>query len=211
MKQGILFDLDGTLWDSGEGVAESWNEALAQLGEKERVTTEDIHGVMGKTMADIARLLFPRDEFAESMRIMDYCANCENEYLRVHGGTLYDGLKDVLSALKKAGFFLAIVSNCQKGYIEAFLEHHRLAEYFDDTENYGRTGQGKAYNIRLLKDRNHLDRAWYVGDTMGDYEATVEAGLPFIHAAYGFGTVPGGTPAVRDLRELPRLMESLRG
>ena len=31
MKQGILFDLDGTLWDSGEGVAESWNEALAQL------------------------------------------------------------------------------------------------------------------------------------------------------------------------------------
>ena len=199
MKQGILFDLDGTLWDSGEGVAESWNEALAQLGEKERVTT------------DIARLLFPRDEFAESMRIMDYCANCENEYLRVHGGTLYEGLKDVLSALKKAGFFLAIVSNCQKGYIEAFLEHHRLAEYFDDTDNYGRTGQGKAYNIRLLKDRNHLDRAWYVGDTMGDYEATVEAGLPFIHAAYGFGTVPEGTPAVRDLRELPRLMESLRG
>ena len=38
---------------------------------------------------------------------------------------------------------------------------------------------------------------------MGDYNSTMKAGLPFIHAAYGFGTVPEGTPRVESIREIP--------
>jgi phosphoglycolate phosphatase len=78
-----------------------------------------------------------------------------------------------------------------------------LEKYIDDTENYGRTLHGKGDNIKLVVERNHLDKAVYVGDIMGDYNSTMEAGLPFIHAAYGFGTVPAGTPAIEDIRQLP--------
>ena len=57
-----------------------------------------------------------------------------------------------------------------------------------------------------MLERNGIDRAVYVGDTQGDYDAAMEAGIPFIHAAYGFGHVPAGTPAIRDIRELPELL-----
>lgn len=207
MKTGILFDLDGTLWDSGEGVALSWNSALKSLNRTERLTTERVHSLMGKTGAEIARILFPEEPPEGAERILHACMEEENAWLSRHGGRLYEGLEETLQALKAQGFFLAIVSNCQEGYIEAFLQAHRLAPLFDDIENYGRTGLDKAGNIRLVAERNGLDRAWYVGDTMGDYEAAAAAGLPFIHAAYGFGTVPEGTPAIREIRELKDLPE----
>lgn len=203
MKKGILFDLDGTLWDSAEGVAVSWNLALTRMGRPERLTVERIHGLMGMTMDDIARACFPTVSFEQAKAILDVCMQEENDYLLHHGGILYEGLEDTLRELKRQGFFLAIVSNCQEGYIEAFLTHHHLEQYIDDTENFGRTGHGKGYNIRLVTDRNRLDRAVYLGDTRGDFDASSEAGVPFLHAAYGFGTVPEGTPAIRELRELP--------
>ena len=60
MKKGIIFDMDGTLWDSAEGVAKSWTRIVNREYDKTRViTVEDIHGVMGKTMDKIAEALFP--------------------------------------------------------------------------------------------------------------------------------------------------------
>ena len=60
MKKGILFDMDGTLWDSARQVAESWNLAAAESGYPDcHLTTEDIRSVMGKTMDKIAAQLFP--------------------------------------------------------------------------------------------------------------------------------------------------------
>ena len=56
MKQGIIFDMDGTLWDSAENVAKSWNEAIKKDGSvKRELTTADIQGVMGKTMDERTR------------------------------------------------------------------------------------------------------------------------------------------------------------
>lgn len=203
MKKGILFDLDGTLWDSAEGVAASWNEVLEEKGRPERCTVDSIHSVMGKTMDAIGRILFPRDTEEEAGRLMEQCMERENAYLLEHGGILYEGLEETLKALRERGYFLAIVSNCQKGYIEAFLTHHGLEAWIQDLECFGNTGRGKGENIRRVVERNRLDRALYLGDTMGDYEAAREAGTDFLHAAYGFGQVPAGTPAIRDIRELP--------
>ena len=80
-----------------------------------------------------------------------------------------------------------IVSNCQSGYIELFLKKTGLAPYVTDTECFGDTGMKKAENIRLVVARNGLQQPVYVGDTKGDEEAAHAAGVPFVHAAYGFG------------------------
>ena len=70
-KQGIIFDMDGTLWDSAANVAESWNEAIRQDGRINKVLTEaDIKGVMGKTMDVIAKLLFPELSEAEQESLL---------------------------------------------------------------------------------------------------------------------------------------------
>ena len=203
MKKGIIFDLDGTLWDSSEAVVDSWNNVLKDKADVTRLAdSEWMHRLMGKTMTEIGDLFFDYLAPARRTELMKECLDHENEYISVHGGVLFEGLEDVLKELHKK-YHLCIVSNCQTGYIPAFFTAHGLEKYFDDYEEFGRTGKGKADNIRLVVERNGLEKAVYVGDTLGDYEATSEAGLPFIHAAYGFGKVPEGTPYINDIRELP--------
>lgn len=59
MKKGIIFDMDGTLWDSAAEVAESWNETVKRAGyDRKPITVKDIQSVMGKTMDVIARICF---------------------------------------------------------------------------------------------------------------------------------------------------------
>jgi len=60
MKKGIIFDMDGTIWDSAENVAKSWTEKIHEAGYPDKSISEsDIKSVMGKTMDVIADLLFP--------------------------------------------------------------------------------------------------------------------------------------------------------
>lgn len=207
-KKAIIFDLDGTLWDSAQAVVDSWNEKITYFPDIDYyITMEQMYGYMGKTMEEIGLSFFNTVSRERALELLKICMDYENLYIEEHGGILFEGLEETLAALKEE-YFLAIVSNCQEGYIEAFLKHHKLEKYFDDTENYGRTKRCKGDNIKLLVERNNVD-AVYVGDTMGDYDATMQAGLPFIHAAYGFGTVPEGTAKIDDIRELPEKVKEI--
>ncbi len=209
MKTGLIFDMDGTLWDSSENVAVSWTEKMHELGyNRPDITREDIMNVMGLTMDRIADKIFgdlPKDE---RMDILDKCCRYENEYLRKNGGVLYPDLEKTLLRLKEK-YRLYIVSNCQKGYIEAFLDYFGFWKYFDDIECYGNNLKEKGDNIALLADRNSLERAFYIGDIQGDYDATMKAGLEFIHAAYGFGKIEQTVPELMNFYELPEMLESL--
>lgn len=210
MKQGLIFDMDGTLWDSSENVAASWTEKIREIGcEREDITKEDIMSVMGLTMDKVAEGVFRGYSEKERMELLQLCCEYENEYLRKHGGVLYPELEKTLIRLKEKGFNLYIVSNCQSGYIEAFLEHYGFGKYFDDIECYGNNLKGKGENIKLLAERNSLEKAYYIGDIQGDYNATMEAGYDFIHAAYGFGKIEQTVPELKKFSELPELLESL--
>ena len=208
-KAGIIFDLDGTLWDSSRAVADSWNECLDQIpGNKYHMTYDFMMSLMGKTMVEIAKLFFVDETDERGMELMDLCMDYENIYIANHGGILYPNLRETLEKLKE-NYFLAIVSNCQDGYIQAFMKYHELEDLFDDFESFGKTKLQKGDNIKLVVTRNNLEKAVYVGDVMGDYNSTMEAGLPFIHAAYGFGTVPEGTPRIMHFDELPERVKEV--
>ena len=209
MKKGIIFDMDGTLWDSAEGVALSWNEVLREKQINHKViTTEDIKGVMGKTMDVIAEVLFAEMGEKERMALLDSCCRHENDYLREHGGILYDNLEIVLAELQKK-YPLYIVSNCQSGYIEAFLAHYDFGKYFEDMECFGNNKKKKGDNIALVVERNQLDNAVYVGDIQGDYDSSMQAGVRFIHAAYGFGTINQPVAAIHSFDQLLEVVETI--
>lgn len=209
MKLGIIFDMDGTLWDSAEGVALSWTEIVQrEYPQKGNVTTEEIQSVMGNTMDRIAELLFGELPENERMELLDHCCNHENDYLREHGGILYPDLTRTWKKLREK-YHLYIVSNCQKGYIEAFLDHYDFWNYFDDIECYGNNELSKGENIKLLATRNRLTDAIYVGDIQGDYNSTMEAGYHFIHAAYGFGNVEADVPRINSFQELPGVADKV--
>lgn len=210
MKKGILFDLDGTLWDSAGAVTRSWNVALGTLDEFQvRIERSDMMRFMGNLLFDIGRMMLPQNlSDARVQEIIDLCIEYEHAYLRKQGAPLYENLIATLGELKK-NYSLYIVSNCQAGYIEIFLDYFKLRDMFEDYECPGRTGLLKADNIRLVCERNRLDKAVYVGDTDGDYHATLAAGLPFIHAAYGYGRPLGPTPAVSRFDAIPKLIKEI--
>lgn len=206
MKQGIIFDMDGTLWDSADNVAKSWELALRQCGYPDvSVTENDMYRVMGKTMDAIAEILFPFAEGEERERLLAVCCDVENEYLREHGGMLYPELRDTLERLKNR-YHLYVVSNCQAGYIEAFLDYYDFHDLFEDHACFGDNGLPKSDNIELICKRNNLEQAVYVGDIQGDYDSTTKAGLPFIHAAYGFGTIREETAKISCLKDLLKVV-----
>lgn len=208
-KKGIIFDMDGTLWDSAEGIAMSWTRVVAQNYTSQRIITADeIRSVMGKTMDKLAEALFPELPEERRMKLLDDCCEAENAYLREHGGILYDGLEPTWEKLKE-NYSLYIVSNCQKGYIEAFLDHYGFWDYFEDIECYGNNGLKKGDNIRKVVKRNALEDAVYVGDIQGDYEASTEAGVKFIHAGYGFGEVAQEVPVIRTFPELAEVVREV--
>lgn len=183
----IIFDLDGTLWDSRKEVCIAWNEVLKDfnIGRKE-ITVDDMTSCMGLLLVDIGKKLFPDLEDDLVLKLITSCCHKENEYLSKNGAKLYDNLELVLEKLSKK-YKLFIVSNCNDGYIESFFASHKLEKYFTDTECPGRTGLNKAENNKLIISRNNLKSPIYVGDTQGDCNSAKEAGIPFVYAKYGFG------------------------
>ena len=103
-------------------------------------------------------------------------------------------------------FPLYIVSNCQKGYIESFLDGNGTRHLFQDWECPGVTGLSKGENISLIIGRNGLRRPAYVGDTQGDADGARQAGIPFIYAAYGFGSVDGYDEKIDSIGDLITLI-----
>lgn len=203
---GIIFDLDGTLWDSRESISQVWTQVLKNhdVG-RTTVSVEDMTKTMGLVLSDIAKLLFPDLDDEYRNRLMDECGTKELEYLYNNGGNLFDKLEDTLEILSKK-YKLYIVSNCQDGYIETFLHAHNMSKYFSDYECPGRSGLNKAENCKLIVKRNNLKNAVYVGDTQWDLDSAHEAGIPFVLADYGFGKdIKGYDYIINKLEDLTEL------
>lgn len=201
----IGFDLDGTLWDSLKAVSESWKVAVRDIPDVPAAPTDhEITGVMGLPPKGIATTLFPYLSEQRAMEVFAICTKVEIEYVEKVGGKLYEGLEETLEYLS-GKYPLYIVSNCQKGYIEAFLSYHKLGKYFVDKENAENTGLSKGKNIRLVMERQGFENTVYIGDTAGDQKAAKEAGVPFIFASYGFGKAEDPERTIDSIAELKTL------
>jgi phosphoglycolate phosphatase len=208
MIDSIIFDLDGTLWNSTREVAMAFNKVLREKHPevKEVVTPERLQELFGLPLDVIAVKLYESVPEQQAIQVMKECCDYECEYLAEHGATLYEGLEVTLKELSKE-YKLLIVSNCQEGYIQCFFRAYpHLERYFIDYEYPGRSGKLKADNIRLVIERNGLLHPIYVGDTQGDANAAKEAKVPFIFARYGFGEVKEYDGVVDSLPELIKLI-----
>ena len=209
MVDSILFDLDGTLWDSTEIVAEAWNEVLAKEPKVDMtLTADDLRRLFGRPLPVIASMLFTELPENEQLDLMDRCCHQEHIALSKKCGTLFPELENTLRILQK-NYKLFIVSNCEDGYIETFLKASGLASYFTDFECPGNSGLLKGDNNKLVIERNQLKAPVYVGDTQGDADAASYAGIPFIFARYGFGSVESYKYSVDAFAQLPDLIASL--
>ncbi|MBR4991102.1 MAG: HAD family hydrolase [Oscillospiraceae bacterium] len=204
--ESLIFDIDGTLWDSRTLVAEGYNIQLKEEGlEHLCVTAEDLKPLFGKVMTEIADTILATIPEEKRYDLMERCMATENRYLEenpCHIG--YPGVKETVAKLAE-NYRLFIVSNSQCGYPELCMEKLGLTPYIQGHMCFGDTGTSKGKTIRTLMRKHNIENCAYIGDTQGDYEATVEADVPFVWCTYGFGTPDGYAEKIDRFEDLLNL------
>ncbi len=201
--ESLIFDIDGTLWNSTGLVAEGYNIQLRAEGYDHLcVTAQDLQKLFGKTMTEIADVMLASIPETQRYGLMERCMATEQEYLHAdpcHIG--YPQVKETLEELSKQ-HRLFIVSNSQAGYPEIVIQKMGLEGLIQGHMCYGDTGLPKGETIKMLMQRYNIENTCYIGDTQTDYEATLAAGIPFIFCAYGFGSPTGWDAKIDAFAEL---------
>ena len=190
--ESLIFDIDGTLWDSRELVAEGYNAQLRKEGmEHLCVDAERLKTLFGKVMTEIADALFESLPQEDRYPLLERCMENENRHLAEDPCNIgYPLVKETLTKLAEK-HRLFIVSNSQSGYPQLCIEKLGLEALIQGHLCFGDTGTSKGQTILRLMREHNITSCAYIGDTQGDREACLEAGVPFIFAAYGLGQADG--------------------
>lgn len=186
--KAVIFDLDGTLWDTSDTVVDIWNSVLSVKCPTHKMNKQVMASLMGKNQAGFVNDFFAGVEKDRANEIIKEIFKAEQKHLRQFGAKLYEGVQATLNKLKD-DYAIMIVSNCQSGYLDAFLDYYELRGVLTDYECAGSSGLSKGENIKLVLKRNNIEKAIYVGDTKSDEVAAKEAGVAFVYASYGFADV----------------------
>jgi phosphoglycolate phosphatase-like HAD superfamily hydrolase len=214
----VVFDMDGTLLNSGDfGVTAILRafEALAGKGRLPGVETpsvQAIRGQIGKPPAEFYRGLLPGHLAERALELHHEATIHENELLRGGVGKLFDGALDVLAELKAAGLRLALVSNCSRPYMDCVSEVFGLDRWLDHRDCVGDNAtreRNKPALVGVALRELGGSRGVMVGDRIHDGEAAAANGLWFIGCTYGYGEgqeFEDANATINDIRELPRLI-----
>lgn len=202
--ESLIFDIDGTLWDNREVSAASYNKQLIDEGfaHLATVTADQLLTLFGKTLPEIADLLFDSVPAPRRYRLIETCTerslvDFETDPTLVS----YPGVAETLEELAKH-YRLFIVSNSELGYPQLTMGKLGITHLFQGHMCHGDTGLPKGQTLLQLKERHQIENGVYIGDTQGDLEAARTAGLPFVWCSYGFGQPEAFDARVDSFREL---------
>lgn len=202
ITDGIIFDVDGTIWDTTPIVEKAWNYALDELDlSYAHVTAKTLQGLFGLPMMDIIKAILPNESEEVWEKFKPLCYQREDEFLEREPGILYPEMEKSFKALSEK-CNLYIVSNCQGGYIELLLRKTGFNKYVKDFTCPAYTDELKAGNIKIICERNDIKNPLYVGDTQMDANACKEAGVPIVFASYGFGNIEAPDYVIKSISEL---------
>lgn len=192
MYKVILFDLDGTLTDSGEGITRSVQYALEKIGKPEP-ERQKLNIFVGPPLLE---------QFQEYAAIDKETAKKAVEYYReryapvgIYENELYPGILEMLEELKARGYRLGVASSKPENFVNTVLEHFHMTSYFDQIvgskPDGGRTDKTAVIEEALLRMglEKHRNQVIMVGDKEHDVLGARKAGLDCIAVSYGYGTM----------------------
>lgn len=185
----VLFDLDGTLTDSFEGITKSVQYALHHMG----IEVEDhrsLKSFVGPSLFDELHRVYPQLSDAQ---VEQTVAKYRERYREtgIFENRVYPGIEDLLCTLKENGASLAVASTKPQVFVEQVLQIFRIDGYFDTIFGAQMDGErsDKAQLIRLALDQldESLTGAVMVGDRQYDAAGAQQAGVAFCGVLYGYG------------------------
>lgn len=209
----ILFDLDGTLTDSSPGIINSIIYALKKYNISVE-NTDTLRKFLGPPLHESFKEFYGFSEERAMEAVSFY-----REYFSTRGlleNTVYDGIKEMLQALKDKGKTLILATSKPQPYTDKIMDNFNLKKYFDFVagSNMDGTRSKKAEVIEYaLESCNITDRsrAVMVGDRMHDIIGAKSAGIESIGAEYGYGDYDelnhaGATFIIKSVGELSDLL-----
>ena len=208
--KAILFDLDGTLIDSSEGITKSAQYALSHFGVDEP-DRNSLFFFIGPPLINtfMEHYGFPKEKALEAVEKYRERYNKTG----IFECSLFPGVKECIEALKAAGYRIGLASSKPEKSCERILEHFGIRDMFDEV--VGATFDGRIDTKEEVL--NEVMRRWadiprdemcLIGDTMFDIEGAKRVNVPSIAVSFGFGDVDemvaaGAKAVIDDLRQLP--------
>jgi phosphoglycolate phosphatase len=205
----VIFDLDGTVWDSEPGIVASMAHALTGLGVPVPAAAELTRHVGPPLRTMLAQVGVPEEDLDEGVRLY------RERYLDVgvYEAALYEGVVDALDALSTAGHRLATATSKGEDPTWTMLGHFGIAERFEVVGAASMDGVATTKSEVLARTLDGLgspaaEECWMVGDRHYDVTGAAAFGIPCIGAAWGYGgadeLLAAGAAAVADApRDVP--------
>lgn len=188
--QNLLFDLDGTLIDSSEGIRRSLEYAMEKLGIP-LDSNQDLSWCIGPPLADSLKIILgPTHEHLVPDGVKHYRARYGE--IGMHENSVYPGTREMLQQVKEAGHRLFIATSKPQAFAVPILERLSLDSYFIGIYGAGLDGTlgTKADLIRHIMSIHGLEsnHTWMIGDRKHDIIGAEKNGLRSIGVLWGFGS-----------------------
>ena len=210
----IIFDLDGTLTDSGEGITKSVKPALEHFGIRVE-SLDDLRFFVGPPLRDsFIQCGVPEDQVEEAIRIY------RQRYIPIglFENYPYPGIREMLNTLRTQGYRLFVATSKPENMAWAVLDKFELSQYFEEIcgATMDKSRDSKSAVIAYLLDKIGTEtHAVMVGDTAFDVIGAKAHGIPTIGVSWGYGSVTemeeSGAVAIADtVEELLALVQKGR-
>ncbi|MCL2112178.1 MAG: HAD-IA family hydrolase [Clostridiales bacterium] len=210
----VLFDLDGTLLDTNELIADSWRYTYRTLNAG-HITDDEIRSTMGETIPDSMRRLLPGID-------VDHISTIYRDYQRakfLDGISLFDGAEDVLRTLKADGYKIGVVTSRMAYTTGLALKHFSIEHMFDTVVTATDTDKHKPdptpLHMALDAVGSKPEESVFIGDTIADIKAGRSAGIFTMFVDWSFAlppekraTAPVPDLIVTSLRDIPSFIAS---
>jgi phosphoglycolate phosphatase len=188
--KNILFDLDGTLTDSKEGIFKSLDYALKSLG-METPPMEDLYWVMGPPLSSSFAKLLNTEDAEEIQKAVDIYRERFGK-IGMYENELFDGIEDVLEKLKNRGYKLFLATSKPIIFATEITRYFDIQKYFDAL--YGAelsdVRVDKTELIKYVIEKESLDKkeTIMIGDRVHDIVGANNNGIDSVAVLYGYGS-----------------------
>ena len=205
MTKAVLFDLDGTLFDTSEGIFHTANFTVAKLGLEPCYDERQLRKFVGPPLKDCFRIVYGyTDDELLSQCVRVY--RQEDRKTGMHLCHMYDGLYDLITQLRDRGIKTGVCTLKYEKLAKFIFEEKGISSLLDTVRGTDEAGQvTKAECIRRAVSDFGIEppQALMVGDTVNDLKGAEEAGVPFLGVSWGFGFEKGETLPYGSLIDRP--------